>query len=340
MIADPEKVKSGPDVVGDGPEVYRLAQSFCESAARALVEGALHTSVRAIQRNEVAGSHAVFFAETTTQGECVLRVATHPEHDLALELWAEARGRKAGVPVPKVLASVTEPSEGMLPFVIAQRASGAAAHSEELSVAERTAIFRQLGIYAARIHRMPICGFGALRPDGNDGYSGGDDSLAAWAERDLAESLEMLAALPEPPVTSANVEAIRALFAASRSALDLPVAVLAHGDFRLKNVLVTGAQVTAVLDFEMALAGDPALDLAWLLHSDCQTEANQEALFRGYETEAPEALGENFPLRLTWYRLRYALIELWWAASFGDADPALERVEDSMQALRSKLHRP
>lgn len=335
MSTTPDETMDGPEAAGEGPEVYRLAQSFSEETALALIEETLGETVQAIQRNEVAGSHAVFFA-VTSRGERVLRVATHPEHDLALELWAEAQGRAAGVPVPGMLASVTTPRSDQLPFVISARASGVAAFSAELTPAERVTVFEQLGRYAARIHCIPVQGFGALRPDDSGSYVGADNSLAAWAERDLEESLGMLTALPSAPLSAAQSSEIRALFATVRAALDLPTAVLAHGDFRLKNVLVEGGTVTAVLDFEMAMAGDPALDLAWLLHSDEKEEAEREALLRGYEAEAPGVLTGNFAQRIAWYRLRYALIELWWAASFGAAPPAVARVEACVDRFRTE----
>ncbi|HVV07979.1 phosphotransferase family protein [Amycolatopsis sp.] len=44
---------------------------------------------------------------------------------------------------------------------------------------------------------------------------------------------------------------------------------LSHGDFRLANMLFTGERLTAVIDWEIWSAGDPRVDLAWLLmHTD------------------------------------------------------------------------
>ena len=341
MSADPKERSNGPDAVGEGPEVYRLAQSFSESAARALIEATLGSSVRTTQRNEVAGSHGVFFAETA-EGEYVLRVATHPEHNLALELWAEAQARKAGVPVPEVLASVTDPPPGMPPFVIARRAPGEAAHTALLTPSDRAAVFEQLGRYAAKIHSVPIRrGFGELRRLQRGGCVGMDRSLADATQRDLMTLFGDLDRLTPTPLSRDHITEL-GLFhnVATRTALNRPHAVLVHGDFRFKNVLVESARVTAVLDFEMALAGDPAMDLAWTLHSDSRDEADREALLAGYEAEAPEGLGPRFEQRLAWYRLRYSLIELWWAASFGEPEPALHRMEERIQSLKAALHQP
>ncbi|WP_207634256.1 phosphotransferase [Candidatus Frankia alpina] len=38
-----------------------------------------------------------------------------------------------------------------------------------------------------------------------------------------------------------------------------------HGDFRLANMLFSGATLEAVIDWEIWSVGDPRSDLAWLL---------------------------------------------------------------------------
>jgi aminoglycoside phosphotransferase (APT) family kinase protein len=44
---------------------------------------------------------------------------------------------------------------------------------------------------------------------------------------------------------------------------------LVHGDYRLANMLFDGAELTAVIDWELWSVGDPRTDLAWLLmHTD------------------------------------------------------------------------
>jgi aminoglycoside phosphotransferase (APT) family kinase protein len=40
---------------------------------------------------------------------------------------------------------------------------------------------------------------------------------------------------------------------------------LLHGDYRLANMLFTGVDLTAVIDWEIWSVGDPRVDLAWLL---------------------------------------------------------------------------
>ena len=40
---------------------------------------------------------------------------------------------------------------------------------------------------------------------------------------------------------------------------------MVHGDFRLGNVLATGAHIAAVVDWEIWSVGDPRVDLGWFL---------------------------------------------------------------------------
>jgi aminoglycoside phosphotransferase (APT) family kinase protein len=62
-------------------------------------------------------------------------------------------------------------------------------------------------------------------------------------------------------------------------------ATLVHGDYRLANMLFTGENLEAVIDWEIWSVGDPRADLAWLLmHTDpahrfaeTRDEANTEA---------------------------------------------------------------
>ena len=55
----------------------------------------------------------------------------------------------------------------------------------------------------------------------------------------------------------------------------LPAAMgpsVVHGDFRLGNLLAVGADITAVIDWEIWSVGDPRIDLGWfLVNSDADT---------------------------------------------------------------------
>ena len=100
------------------------------------------------------------------------------------------------------------------------------------------------------------------------------DPLSVWAAdlvampipRALAVS-ELVRALPhvDPTLVDAAVERIRSLAAAD--ALEVPREpwVVVHGDAVIGNVLVHGARISALLDFEWARLGPPDLELASLV---------------------------------------------------------------------------
>ena len=69
-----------------------------------------------------------------------------------------------------------------------------------------------------------------------------------------------------------------------------PPAVV-HGDFRLGNVLATGAQIAAVVDWEISTLGDPMADLGYLV-TTWTTVADQPG--NGDVSSAP-TLAPGFP---------------------------------------------
>ncbi len=60
------------------------------------------------------------------------------------------------------------------------------------------------------------------------------------------------------------------------------VASLIHVDFHFGNLLFSNDEITGVVDFEWALAGDPLYDLARWRTGDEDYPGSQEAFFKGY----------------------------------------------------------
>lgn len=316
----------------EGPDEYRLARAYPAQAAAALVERALGIQVVAIERDRTGGSHAVFFAQLADGQECVARVATHPEHDLARELWAAEQCRALGVPVPEVLAADTAPAGGAPPYAILRRSPGVPAHVVSLAGPERAAVFEQLGTHAARIHSIALPGFGDLRP-GPNGYAGSQPSLGAWVVQQVEQ---LLARLPRETLPPEQARSLLARFRSERDVLDRPAAVLVHGDYRFKNLLRDGPRVAAILDFEMAMAGDPAMDLAWLLYSDAQGPEDMAAFLKGYGDGVAQLPGDDFHKRLLLYQLQYALNHLRWEASLRN-QPGCAAVRRRLRDLEAAL---
>jgi aminoglycoside phosphotransferase (APT) family kinase protein len=314
------------------PDVYRLAQAYPVEAVTARAQSLLPAPIVHIERDRIAGSHAVYYVVLESGGECVVRVATHPEHDLPLQIWVTEQCRSLGLPVPETLAVDLTPADGSPPLMISERMPGVSAYDAPLRQSERHAVFEQMGKYAARLHCIALSGFGSLQPNGN-GYAGSFASISAWICADIAAKLSEL---PDSVLPPERKTVLQDRFAHEQAALERHQGVLLHGDFRFKNILLNGLQVSAVLDFEMALSGDPAMDIAWLIYSDGKDDTDLAAVRRGYESESRIEDRANFHTRLLLYQLRYALEHLWWEVNFqneaGIRD-VLRRIYATEQAL-------
>ncbi|MDA0637185.1 phosphotransferase family protein [Nonomuraea sp. MCN248] len=170
------------------------------------------------------------------------------EGGLGAGLSAEARlmraAREAGVPVPGVVA------EGGS-YVLMERIDGETIPRRILrDDAYREALPRlagQCGEALAAIHRMPL----SALPQAGDVTGDPGDPLDQYREA--------LDATGEPhPVFEL---ALRRLAAARP---DSGRRTVVHGDFRNGNLIVGPEGVRAVLDWELAHAGDPMEDLGWL----------------------------------------------------------------------------
>lgn len=158
-------------------------------------------------------------------------------------LAAEARlmraAEQAGVPVPRIVAAAE-------PYILMERVAGETIPRkilrDEAYRQARPRLAAQCGRALAAIHRMPLDAVAQAAPQ---------DPLDQWRD--------VLDALGEPhPVFE---WAIRRL-ARTRPATTRTTVV--HGDFRNGNLIVGPDGVRAVLDWELAHAGDPIEDLGWL----------------------------------------------------------------------------
>ncbi|MGR6920544.1 phosphotransferase family protein [[Actinomadura] parvosata] len=146
----------------------------------------------------------------------------------------------AGVPVPRIVACGES-------YILMTRVPGETIPRKILRddayAAARPRLARQCGQALAAIHRMPLT---ALPPQEQV-----DDPLLRW--RDVLDQLGE----PHPVFELA----LRRL-AATRPAGGRRTVV--HGDFRNGNLIVGPEGIRAVLDWELAHAGDPLEDLGWL----------------------------------------------------------------------------
>lgn len=158
---------------------------------------------------------------------------------LATEATLMRAAAGAGVPVPRIIACAES-------YILMTRVPGETIPRKILRddayAAARPRLTRQCGQALAAIHRMPLT---ALPREERQ------DPLPAW--RDVLDRLG------EPhPVFELALRRLAATRPRGRRH------TVVHGDFRNGNLIVGPEGIRAVLDWELAHAGDPLEDLGWL----------------------------------------------------------------------------
>jgi aminoglycoside phosphotransferase (APT) family kinase protein len=233
----------------------------------------------------------VWLVDTTDEGPLVVRLMADPRR-VEMEVALIARCRRAGIPVAEVLWS----SDGPEPAMVQRRSAG----TRLADVDPPPALLHDVVAVLRSIHTVPLPGgFGSLRSD----LSGTTTRLSEWFSGRVA--LEV-SAIPEADADRALLDRAVVTLERSETLLDDQETGLAHGDFQPENILVSGGKVTAVLDWEAAKAGPPALDFGWWdwWQTGFGTPWGTEALLDAYGVEdrdAVDALRELVVVRV-WSR--------------------------------------
>jgi aminoglycoside phosphotransferase (APT) family kinase protein len=215
------------------------------------------------------GNHVTFLAELPGGQRRFVRIEDGPEQDdyIAVESLVLDRVRACGVPTPRVHA--TDATRREVPFawqVLDQVPQPDLNRHFKAGTLDAPAVAEQIGRLIATWQAVPVEGFGpfdAARAQ-SDGrliglYLRYEDYFMTRFGAHLEFLVErgLLARGPAEEIRSA-VERARPLLGLVREGC------LVHKDLALWNVLGTEREVTAVIDWDDCIAGDPMDDLALL----------------------------------------------------------------------------
>lgn len=243
-----------------GPLARYLAGLF-GSEGGVTIEGARR--IHGGASRETYAFDAVFLADGAPHRRgLILRrdpVDTLIDTERALEFAAYQSVGSAGIPAPRPVSLVTDPSVLGRPFFIMERIDGGAASSpfaRDAYAPHAQAIGLDFFRFLGRIARLDP----AATPLA--GVVDAPAAQACWArELDYWERVIDTDALEPQPVARAAIRALRRRPPPAPSRL-----AVVHGDYRSGNFLHDGAgRILAVLDWEMAHIGDPLEDLAWAM---------------------------------------------------------------------------
>jgi aminoglycoside phosphotransferase (APT) family kinase protein len=204
------------------------------------------TEVRDLTRLSGGASRETWRFVADNQPLILQRQRSGDVRDMAIEAAVVRCAGVAGVPVPTLIASSSDPGALGAAFMILSAVDGETIARkilrDERFAGARGALPAQLGAALATLH--------AIDPGGLPGLVATDQ---------VAHYREVLDTLGQPHPSFEL--ALRWLEAHRPPAAK---AVVVHGDFRLGNLIVGEEGLRAVLDWELAHIGDPMEDLGWL----------------------------------------------------------------------------
>lgn len=265
-----------------------MADTPAAGLARWLRERGTETAVEVVRRATVGLSQETWFVRLVPEGQppvdAVLRLPTAASGARAIVTQRIALQAVAGsaVPAPELLWFDDEPNAELgRPFILMGRCPGEVPVGwAELPADRRLALAEQAIDALAALHALDASPLGvAVTPA---------DDLGRLERR-----LERVGPVPDP---------LRAALAWLRPRTPPAADVgIVHGDYRMGNMVVEGDRITGVLDWELAEAGDPLVDLDWCFIPVWEPPGLDEApLLERYA----EAIGRELdPERMRWRRV-------------------------------------
>lgn len=214
-----------------------------------------------VRRVGAGQSNVTSLVRDAAGGAWILRCPPPGTRDrTAHDVHREARVLRAlagsAVPVPEVLATGCDEAGIDGPFYLMAHAPGVVLAKERdaaaLSAGERTALSRDVVDVLAALHtiRPPEVDLADLgRPEG-------------YLERQIARTAGSWARWGADSAAAPVWEACHRRLGGGVPRQQRTV--IAHGDYRLSNLMIADGRITAVLDWELCTLGDPLADLAWL----------------------------------------------------------------------------
>ncbi len=206
--------------------------------------------------------------------------------------------RGSGVPTPEVIAVDLTRTVVPYDFIIASKLPGAPVIDTwaDLSAAERGRVASEAGAYLAMLHGRTFDRFGALGSGEDHGFARWYDYVADYLDRyaTLARDLSAISDGDRTRMLAALAQYRPLLATVTRGAL-------VHSDYHWENILQVGGKVTGVIDFEWALAGDPAWDFIAQEKWEEMCPGSREHVYAGYTRH--RQLAPDHATRVALYQL-------------------------------------
>jgi aminoglycoside phosphotransferase (APT) family kinase protein len=218
------------------------------------------------------------------------------------EKLAYERLRAAGIPAPEVVA--LDVSKTLVPYhyIILTRCEGRPLIDDwpDFSATQQAEMGRAAGHYLAMMHEITFDGFGKLSRLATEPWPRWYDHVEDFLER-FAPGL-----VARGTLESAVYERMRAVIQRLRPLVDFTGGGrLVHSDYQFENLLHHNGVITAIIDFEWSIAGDPAWDFKLDEQWDDDCPGSAQYIHEGYTRVRP--LPADHRLRVWLYKLLHHL---------------------------------
>ena len=316
----------------DAAAACRSALGEAPAAVAPLAEpGTFHRLYRAT----MPGGHSVVVRLDAVNG---------PDRDYGLlaDLWADRRLRPLGLPAPAVHAVDLSRRAVPYDFEVLDEAPGRSLRDYDEDDRAIRPLLTALGRLAARLHRVEASGAGWLDAAAMLG-SGADPARIGGLFGTWREYVSSAAPQSRRRLRRDRCDHVCGrdpdrgpLPRVDRPARTTPTRRVMHGDLGNHNVFVRDGEVSALIDWEDCLVGDPVFEVAFW--ATFHPERRHDAFLEGYAAEAP--LPADFERRFWLYFLRIALSKTVHRHRFGYVDrpgrpPAAARIRRALEALES-----
>ncbi|WBW94992.1 phosphotransferase enzyme family protein [Oceanirhabdus sp. W0125-5] len=194
---------------------------------------------------------------TTNSGTYYLRFLPE-DASFATEVLAHNALFDAGVNVPRVIGFEDKNEETGLSFMLVDEIPGICIEDSGPQ-ADYSDILREAGRQLARIHSIPVDGFGWINKGSYDALKGEKHSFDEYFSEHMENDLE---ALHQYPFSDEERTQIRELMMTARKMLNVEKAVLVHGDFDISHIFHTEGSYSGIIDFGDIRGNNRLYDLA------------------------------------------------------------------------------
>lgn len=205
------------------------------------------------------------------------------------------------VPVPQVIALDLSKTDAPYAYIILSKMAGAPVLDTwpALSPDQHNQLGQAIGQVLTGLHEQKFAGFG---PVYNLHLTRWQDFISEFVTN-MSDDLLSANILDTP-----TLERCRDIVQQHAAMFELGAeGTLVHADFQFANVLQHNGQLTAIIDFEWAFAGDPTWEFRLEDHWEMECPGIRDAIYAGYT----RPLAPDHALRVRLYKLLQCLDDMY-----------------------------